>query len=351
MQLLFTYKTNKMEKTISVTGGTGYIGSWVVKELLEKGYRVRVNVRSMEKVEKYAHIKILPNADSHLEIFEADLLVDGSFDKAADGADAIIHLASPFTLRFKDPLKDLVEPAVKGTRNVLNAANKSATVKRVVLTSSVAAVHGDNIDMKELGVKEFTEEHFNTTSSLKHQPYSFSKVQAEKEAWKIHSEQDKWSLVVINPSFVMGPSLTGRSNSESLQLMKDLLSGKYRFGAPELYFGFVDVRDVAKAHVLALENENLTGRFILAERVASFMDLVAVVNRNFPKQYKLPKMVAPKPLLLLVSRMFGLTPKFVKRNVGHPIAFNTNRSKQELGLAYTPFEQTVVDMVKQYREN
>lgn len=340
-----------MAKTILVTGGTGYIGSWVVKELLEKNYRVRVPVRSFGLKEKYQHLQSLPNSDSLLELFEADLLIDGAFDSAAEGADAIIHMASPFTLRFKNPQLDLVDPAVKGTRNVLSAANKSTTVKRVVLTSSVAAVHGDNIDMKEQGLSEFTEEHFNSTSSLKHQPYSFSKVQAEKEAWRINAEQTKWDLVVINPALVLGPSLAGNSNSESLQIMKDLLSGKYRFGAPELYFGFVDVRDVAKAHVLALENPNAKGRYIIAERVSNFMELVTIINKNFPSQYKLPQMTAPKWLLYMVSPLFGLSPRFVARNVGHRIAFNTNRSTQGLGLVYTPFEQTVVDMVKQFQGN
>lgn len=340
-----------MDKIILVTGGTGYIGSWVVKELLEKGYRVRVPVRSLAKKEKYSHLQKLSNAHLLLELFEADLLVDGSFDKAAESADAIIHMASPFTLRFKDPQRDLVDPAVMGTRNVLNAANRSSTVTRVVLTSSVAAVHGDNIDMQEQGLTEFTEEHFNTTSSLKHQPYSFSKVQAEKEAWRIHSAQSRWSLVVVNPALVLGPSLAGESNSESLQIMKDLLSGKYRFGAPNLYFGFVDVRNVAKAHVLALENLTASGRYIVAERVANFMELVAIIKRNYPGQYKLPKMVAPKMLLYMVSPLFGLSPRFVARNVEHRIAFNTTRSRQELGLVYTPLEQTVVDMVKWFRGN
>jgi nucleoside-diphosphate-sugar epimerase len=340
-----------MTKTVLVTGGTGYIGSWVVKELLEMGYRVRVSVRSFNRKDKYLHLQNLPNSSNLLEFFEADLLIDGAFDNAAEGADAIIHMASPFTLRFKDPQRDLLDPAVKGTRNVLGAANKSSTVKRVVLTSSVAAVHGDNIDMKEQGLTEFTEEHFNTTSSLKHQPYSFSKVNAEREAWQINAEQSKWDMVVINPALVLGPSIAQNSNSESLQIMKVLLSGKYRFGAPELYFGFVDVRDVAKAHVLALENHSASGRYIIAERVANFMELVAIINKNFPDQYKLPKMVAPKGLLFLVGALFGLSPRFVARNVGYRIAFNTNLSRQELGLVYTPFEQTVTDMVNQFRNN
>ncbi|WP_439879791.1 NAD-dependent epimerase/dehydratase family protein [Pontibacter sp. MBLB2868] len=341
-----------MNKTILVTGGTGYIGSWVVKMLLEKGYTVRMTVRNKNKKEKYAYLSdIADKSDGKLEIWEADLLTEGSFNKAAKGADAIIHMASPFTLRFKDAQKDLIDPAVNGTRNVLEAANQSGTVKKVVLTSSVAAVHGDNVDMKEQGLDEFTEEHFNTSSSLEHQPYSYSKVKAEKEAWKIHDAQNDWQLVVINPSFVLGPALAKSSDSESLSFMKDMLTGKYHMGAPELMFGFVDVRDVAQAHLLALENDNASGRHILSERTAGVFDAAQIIKSKFGSKYKLPVMKSPKMMLYLVGWMFGLTTKFIKRNVGHPIKLNTTKSKQELGLKYTPLDKTIEDMVLQMQQD
>lgn len=335
-------------KTILVTGGTGYIGSWIVKFLLEKGYSVRVTVRDKSKTSRYEHLVTLAqNTSGSLEVWSANLTQEGSFDEAAKGADAIIHVASPFTLRFKDAQRDLIEPALKGTQNVLNAATKSATVKRVVLTSSVAAVHGDNADMAEKGLTEFTEEHFNTSSSPKHQPYSYSKVLAEKEAWRIAESQNQWKLVVINPSFVMGPSLANSSDSESLNFMKDLLKGKFLMGAPNLMFGFVDVRDVAQAHVLALENENAEGRHILAHSTMNVMQLAQVVKKLYGKKYAMPLTIAPKFLLYLIGGLFGVTPKFVKRNIGHTIKLNTQRSRVKLGLQYRSFDETVKDMVEQ----
>lgn len=340
-----------MINTVLVTGASGYIGSWVVKYLLEKGYNVRATVRNKSRVEKYQHLLDISNITSgNLEIFEADLTKDGSFDQAATGADAIIHVASPFTLRFKNAQNDLLEPALKGTRNVLSAANKSLSVKRVVLTSSVAAVNGDNADMKDKGLSELTEEHFNTTSSATHQPYSYSKLIAEKEAWSMANAQDRWKLVVINPSFVLGPSLANSSDSESLNFMKDILQGKFFFGAPDLMFGFVDVRDVAKAHVLALENESAEGRHILAERTMDFMGLAQIIKINFGNKYRLPMMKAPVFLLLIIGGLFGVTTKFVKRNVGHKIILNNDKSKNALGLQYHNFNDTVKDMVKQMHE-
>ncbi len=189
------------------------------------------------------------NTPGSLESFEADLLKEGSFDEAARNCQAVIHMASPFILQTKNPVKELIEPAVLGTKNVLTAAKRSDTVKKVVLTSSVAAVYGDKIDLKEQGLTEFTEKQFNNSSMPRHQPYSYSKVMAEREAWKIAEEQDQWKLVVINPAFVMGPPLFFKLDSESIRFFKDIIGGKLIFGVPRLKFGFVDVRDVAKAHV------------------------------------------------------------------------------------------------------
>ncbi len=341
-----------MKNTILVTGGTGYIGSWVTKGLLEKGYTVRLTVRDKSKKNKYQHLlDIESTTDGTLEFWEANLTQEGSFDEAVEGCDSIIHMASPFTLKFKDAQKELVDPALNGTRTVLNAASNSSTVKKVVLTSSVAAVHGDNIDMKELGIEEFTEEQFNYSSSVSHQPYSYSKVLAEKEAWKMYEAQSKWKLVVANPSFVMGPSLTQTSKSESLNFMKEMLTGKYYMGAPNLMIGYVDVRDVAKAHIILLEDDKAEGRHILAERVESVYGFSQLIKKQYGNTYKLPIMQSPKFMLYFVGWMFGLTNKYITRNVSHFIKLNTTKSKKELGLTYTPIEKTIEDMVTQMRES
>jgi nucleoside-diphosphate-sugar epimerase len=336
-----------MSQTVMVTGGSGYIGSWLVKDLLSQGHTVRVMVRNKNNTKKVQHLLDMATDKGKVELWEADLVKAGSFDEAAKGCDVIHHVASPFTLRFKDAQKDLIEPALEGTRNVLNAATASGTVKKVVLTASVAAVHGDNIDMQEQGIDVFNESHWNTSSSATHQPYSYSKVLAEKEAWKIAEAQDQWQLVVINPSFVMGPSLTPNSDSESLQFMRDMLSGKFAMGAPELYFGFVDVRDVARAHILAADDNKAEGRHILAERVSSMLALAQVVEKLFPGKYKLPKKESPKTLLLLMGWMFGLKKSFIRRNVGYAIKVDNSKSIDQLKLQYTPFETTIKDMVEQ----
>lgn len=334
-------------KTIMVTGGTGYVGSWIVKGLLEKGYEVRLPVRNKAKTEKYQFLlDIAEQTSGTLSIWEGDLLKFGSYDEAAKGCEYVMHTASPFFLNFEDPQKDLVDPAVKGTQNVLEAATKAQTVKKVVLTSSVAAIHGDNIDMQEQNVQAFDESYFNTSSSLHHQPYSYSKVMAEKKAWQLSEQQENWKLVVINPSFVVGPPLTLRSSSESLTFMRDILSGKFFLGAPHLELGYVDVRDVAQAHILALEKDEAEGRHLLVERVMTICQLSKIIKAEFGSRYKLPLMESPKFLLYLVGGFFGVTKKFVSRNVNHPLRLDSTKSREKLGLQYRSMNDTVREMVE-----
>ena len=337
-----------MKYTILATGGTGYIGSWIVKGLLEKGHTVRLTVREKSKKEKYQFLTdIAEKNEGSLEIWEADLLKSGSFDEAAKGCDSIAHIASPCRLNVKDAQKDLLDPAVKGTTNVLEAANKSKSVKKVVLTSSVAAIYGDNIDMKNDNLTIFTEEHFNTSSTLSHQPYAYSKVQAEKKAWEMAKQQSAWELIVLNPFIVMGPSLTLISQSASLKYMTDMLSGKFKTGVPELYWGYVDVRDVAKAHVFCFENK-AQGRHILSERVTEMLSIANIIRAHYGATYKLPKSNNPKWLVSIIGGLFGLSRKYVKNNVGIPIRMDTTKSIEKLNLNYIPLEQTIKDMVDKW---
>jgi|TARA_B110000046_G_scaffold165255_1_gene181420 nucleoside-diphosphate-sugar epimerase len=337
-----------MKQTILVTGGTGYVGSWVVKGLLENGHKVRLTVREISQKNKYQFlIDIADNNKGSIEFWEADLLKMGSFDDAAKGCDSIAHIASPFKLNVKNAQEDLVDPAVIGTTNVLDAANKSDSVKKVVLTSSVVAIYGDNIDMKYQDLSILTEAQYNTSSTLAHQPYAYSKVKAEKKAWAMAKEQSNWELVVMNPSFVMGPSLTSISESESLKFMTELLKGKFKMGSAEIYMGYVDVRDVAKAHIFGLENK-VEGRFILSERVTDMLSFSNIIGTHYGEKYGLPKSNNPKWLLSLIGGFFGLSRKYVKNNIGIPIKLDSSKSIDQLKLNYTPLEQTMKDMVEKW---
>ncbi|KAK3250595.1 hypothetical protein CYMTET_40032 [Cymbomonas tetramitiformis] len=194
---------------ICVTGGTGYIASWVVKKLLAGGHTVNCTVRDPENEHAQALAAL---SSTTLVLFKADLMEEGSFDEAVAGCDYVLHMASPFSLSTKNAEKTIIEPAVNGTKNVLSACDKAESVKRVVVTSSVGAIWGSPSD-KEIRYV-FSEEDWNETSDPKKDPYFLSKTMAEKAAWEVAKDKH-YELTTINPGFVMGPAAMGRVEGES----------------------------------------------------------------------------------------------------------------------------------------
>ncbi|XDD50681.1 SDR family oxidoreductase [Leptospira sp. WS92.C1] len=339
-------------KPVLVTGGAGYIASWVIQYLLEEGISVRATVRSKTDSKKISHLqKLSDRFPGKLELFEADLLKEGSFQNAIQdrgGVELIIHTASPFFIDgVKNAQKELVDPALQGTTNVLNSANKSPSVKRIVLTSSVAAVFGDNVDSESVPGRLMTEEHWNTTSSLTHQPYPYSKTVAEREAWKIAQSQNQWDLLTINPSFVMGPSLSERADGTSVNFMQSMVNGKFASGVPDMMIGFVDVRDVARAHVLAGFTPNAKGRHIVSAETLTFLDAAKVIREKYGKRFPTPKSALPKFLTYLIGPFFGLSWPYISRNVGVSFQLDNSYSKKDLGLSYRPISETFVEHIQQ----
>jgi len=336
-------------KPVLVTGGSGYIASWLIKYLLDDGINVHATVRDKTDDAKIGPLdRIAESAPGKLTLFEADLLDDGAFDVAMGGCELVFHTASPFVFSgVKDPQKELVDPAVSGTRNVLESANRTFNVKRVVLTSSAASVYGDNADLEQAEGDAFTEDDWNTTSSLSHQPYSYSKVAAEKAAWEMARAQDRWDLVVINPGFVLGPSLTTGSDSTSLKTIRQFVDGNLRTGAPELEFGVVDVRDIALAHIKAGFTPDANGRHICVSRSMSMLEMGRVLAEHFGERSSFPTRNLPRTMVWMVAPAVGLTRKYVWANVGHPLRFDTRRAREELGAEFRPVETTLVDHFQQ----
>ncbi len=323
-----------------------------MRELLADGFSVRATVRSTRDAEKVSHLLELGSEfPGKLQLFEADLLKPGSFDESMAGCQVVMHTASPFFVDgIKDAQKQLVDPALAGTRTVLESANRTASVERVIVTSSVAAVMGDGDDAAELSDRRFNESHWNTSSSLKRQPYPYSKVLAEEEAWKICAAQDRWDLLTINPSFVLGPSLSKRMDGTSVNFMKSMGGGEFRFGVPELYIGVVDVRDIAKAHVLAATNAQASGRHICSAQVLSILQMGQRLRERLGDRFPFPKGELPKALMYLVAPFLGFTWDYVRRNVGVPYDLDRSYSESDLGLSYRDPTDTLSDHIEQLAE-
>jgi nucleoside-diphosphate-sugar epimerase len=340
---------NLTDAPFAVTGASGYIASWVVHELLSRGATVHATVRDPTAKKKVAYLTQMgERLPGTLKLFAADLLSPGSFANAFADCGVVLHTASPFLVgKIRDPQRQLVDPALSGTRNVLRQVDNTPSVRRVVLTSSVASVCGDNADCAVAG-GTLTEEHWNETSSLEHNPYPYSKTVAEREAWKIARAQDRWDLVVINPAFVMGPSLPpDRRDGASVDFMRKTIDGTFRMGTLDIRIGWVDVREVAFAHVEAAIRDDASGRHILSATVKSFYDAGMILEQELGDRVKVPARALPRWVSFVAGPLNGFSLKYIARNVGFPFQMSNERSKARLGVKYRPLEQTLVEHAEQ----
>jgi nucleoside-diphosphate-sugar epimerase len=340
-------------KPVMVTGATGYVAGWIMKELLEKGVTIHAPVRDPLDKTKIQHLLDLENKlPGTIKFFKADLLKEGSYEEAMAGCEVVFHTASPFKLNVKDPQKELIEPALMGTKNVLNQVNQTPSVKRVVLTSSCVAVFGDNTDVSRTKNGVFTEEDWNETSSADYQPYYYSKTLAEKEAWRIADKQDRWKLVAINPHFVMGPGIRPTATSESFAFMKDLTSQKMAAGVPDIGLGLVDVRDVAIMHMNAAFHPKAHGRYLTFSDEMTLWEMVKVLKSKYGTKYRLPARKLPKILAWLLGPILDKTVsrRMIQKNVGVRWMGDNSKSKTDFGMSYRDPKNTLVDMFDQLIE-
>ncbi len=344
-------KTIDRNKPVLVTGATGYVAGRLVEKLLQEGLTVHAPVRHPDDSTKLAYLNaIADNSKGEIKYFKADLLQKSSYNEAMEGCELVFHTASPFISSVKDPQRDLVDPALQGTENVLNSANATDSVKRVVLTSSCAAIIGDAKDCESYPNGIATEEQWNTTSTVDHQAYSYSKTVAEKKAWEINKKQDRWDLVVVNPSLVLGPGINPNATSESFNIVRQLGDGSMKSGAPEFYIGAVDVRDLSFAHYQAGFTPEAEGRHIVSAENISFLDLSKALQTKYGNAFPFPKKTLPKFLVWLAAPAIGLKRKMIKLNVGYKWQVDNSKGKQTLGINYRPISESIVEFFQQMIE-
>lgn len=333
-------RTAKPGDLVCVTGASGFIASHIVGELLRQGYRVRGTVRDPGDEVKTAHLrKIEKETGGELELVAADLMKPGAFDEAVAGCPFVCHTASSVKLAADDPQKEIVDVAVNGTLNVLGSVVKAGEVRRVVITSSVAAI----IDEEVQDEVHFTEEHWNESARVDVNPYPLSKTEAERAAWKFHEElpaDQRFDMATICPSWVLGPVLAAVHGRSSPAVIRDLMTGKFPM-VPKLAFNLVDVRDVALAHVRAFQREEAEGRFIISNRRNILPELSAMLREDFPNK-KVPRFSMPNPLMYVVA-LFDkrITWAFLRKNLDAITRLDNGKSERILGLEYRPVRETI----------
>ncbi|KXZ48836.1 hypothetical protein GPECTOR_25g421 [Gonium pectorale] len=265
------------------------------------------------------------------------------------GCDFVIHTASPFALGVsrRDVRSKLIDPAVRGVENVLGSVNRTPTVRRVVLTSSIAATTSTRT---EHGVDRPVDETcWNGTASESWLPYSYSKTLAERRAWELSRQQFRWSLVTVLPGFVLGPFLGCSHSGESVGLLRRLVHGWIFWpAAPNMGFAHVDIRDVAAAHCLAMVTPKASGRYLAVSGGTRIRRMTAALASLYPGGRIRPAfLVAPCWLVWLLAPLFGMGRDTVSSSWGPAPAFATRRAAEELGMrSWLPLEASLYDMVE-----
>eukprot|EP00877_Chromochloris_zofingiensis_P011157 jgi/Chrzof1/6295/Cz18g00160.t1 len=314
-----------MMKTACVTGATGYVASELVKQLLERGYNVKATIRCPPDSPKVKHLVKLPERlPGKLQLHQVSDVQHPSpaLDEAVAGCQYVFHVASPFKFDG-NPQLDIVDPAVKGTTTVLRAA---AQVKqpgqRVVVTSSVCAIHDQNATQVPGSGDKYSEADWNQVSTIDKEGYWVSKVESERVAWQLATELGL-DLVTILPNFVLGPVFADNMMSISIGFMKEFLEapgGK----VPSGNWTGEDVRDVAVAHILAAETPTATGRYIISQPFSiSARFITGLIKEKYPEAA-------------------AVLPDGDDAPIKHMI--DISKVQKDLGLELTPVEDTLLDM-------
>ncbi len=316
---------------VFVTGASGFIAKHILRELIAKEHTVRASVRSEKR---QAELEAL-FPDAGLEFAFLDLTRDHGWDEAMSGCDVLIHTASPFPMRDpKDP-QELIRPAVDGTLRALKAA-QAVGIKRVILTSSNAAIYKD-ADKPKAAPSDET--FWTTPDHPSVSAYEASKTLAERAAWDFVADHPEIALTTINPGGVFGPPMDERYGT-SLDLVERLMSGADPF-APPMELPMVDVRDVAMMHVAAIDLDAAKGeRFSATSDTLRFIEICDIL-RDWDPSLKSPKSEAPVWLLRVLA-LFMADLKQVVPNIGRNLAVSGAKAERVFGFQFIPVKDAVI---------
>lgn len=319
------------DQTILVTGATGYIAKHIVQQLLQAGYHVVGSARSTSR-EAEMRDALLPHVDKpsleRLRIVPLDLSDDAGWDDAMKGVDVVMHTASPFPLAQPKDETEVIKPAVDGALRAVKAA-RNAGIKRFIMTSSSAAVVGNDLPD---GKSAYDENDWTDPTRQSLTPYVKSKTLAERAIWDwTASEAPEMQITMINPVFVQGPPLDANFGT-SIEVVERLMKGKDPM-LPNIGFSTVDVRDIALMHIRAMEREESIGhRIIGSQRFLWFSDMARILKQEFPDR-KIATRVAPN-LVIRGLALFDPAIRSIVPGLGRREDVSNTKAREMLGIEF-----------------
>ncbi len=333
-----------MAGKVLVSGGSGYIAGYLIRQLIAEGWTVHTTVRNLASEAKVRAVLAVDN--SKLLFFAADLTGDAGWAEAVAGCTHVAHVASPFPAAAPRHADDLIVPARDGALRVLKAA-KAAGVTRFVLTSSAAAIAYGHPEAE----RTFTEADWTNVDSADAYAYVQSKTLAERAArdW-VAAHGDGMAFCTINPTLVCGPIMSTDART-SVQAIEKVVSGAFP-GCPDLGFGIVDVRDVADIHVRALNAPDMAGeRFIASGPFLKLIDVARLLKARLgPQGRKIPTRKLPNFMVRLAAYFDPLVRQVIGE-LGRVRRMDATHASDVLGWVPRPVEATLVDCARSLIEH
>ncbi|EFH39247.1 dihydroflavonol reductase [Arabidopsis lyrata subsp. lyrata] len=272
-------------ETVCVTGASGFIGSWLVMRLLERGYFVRATVRDPGNLKKVQHLLDLPNAKTQLTLWKADLSEEGSYDGAITGCDGVFHVATPMDFESKDPENEVIKPTVNGMLGIMKACVKAKTVRRFIFTSSAGTVNVEEHQKSVYDENDWSDLEFIMSKKMTGWMYFVSKTLAEKAAWD-YAEEKGLDFISIIPTLVVGPFITTSMPPSLITALSPITRNEAHYSIIR-QGQYVHLDDLCNSHIFLYEQETAKGRYICSSHDATILTISKLLRQKYP-EYNVP---------------------------------------------------------------
>ncbi|ESQ44798.1 hypothetical protein EUTSA_v10003227mg [Eutrema salsugineum] len=273
------------KETVCVTGASGFIGSWLVMRLLERGYFVRGTVRDPGNLKKVQHLLDLPNAKTQLTLWKADLSDEGSYDEAINGCDGIFHVATPMDFESTDPENEVIKPTVNGVLGIMKACVKAKTVRRIVFTSSAGTVNVEEHMKDVYDESDWSDLNFIMSKKMTGWMYFLSKMLAEKAAWD-YAKENGIDFISIIPTLVIGPFITTSMPPSLITALSPITRNEAHYSIIR-QGQYVHLDDLCNAHIFLFEEAVAKGRYICSSHDATILSISGFLRKKYP-EYNVP---------------------------------------------------------------